>query len=407
MIDRVEYWIRFSVFNLLLVAAIGVVLRFKIAFEFPYLSQKHLQLGHSHFAFFGWITQALFTLLLHQLNNYSATPIWKKFRWLMFANVGFALILLFAFIFQGYSTLSVTALSLCFGTSFVFSWMYLGELRRSTLPITYKNWVKAGIGFNAFSAFGAFYLAYMFLAKDFEQHKYLAAVYFFLHFQYNGWFYFACMALLASQVHKHIPAYVPDKRVFVLFLSSCLPAYFLSVLWANIPLWLYLLVIAAALLQLLAWFLFIKSLGPFLSKFRAQTNRLGANLILLSALAFTVKLLLQLGSTIPAISKLAFGIRPIVIAYLHLVLLGVITVFILGFSISFGVIKLNKSVALFLGTFVFGILLNEFLLLLQGIGSFVYYFIPYSNQGLFFAALTMMLGLLGLWLILKLSARSG
>jgi len=99
---------------------------------------------------------------------------------------------------------------------------------------------------------------------------------------------------------------------------------------------------------------------------------------------------------------LAFGFRPIVIAYLHLVLLGVITVFILGFSFSFGAIKMDRVSTWFAAIFVAGIIINEFLLLLQGIGSFAYYFIPYSNQGLFMAALIMMLGLLGLWSRLKM-----
>jgi hypothetical protein len=38
----------------------------------------------------------------------------------------------------------------------------------------------------------------------------------------------------------------------------------------------------------------------------------------LSAIALSIKLLLQLGAVIPALSTWAFGLRPIVIGYLHL-----------------------------------------------------------------------------------------
>jgi len=174
------------------------------------------------------------------------------------------------------------------------------------------------------------------------------------------------------------------------------------VLWAKIPVWLYVIVVASAFVQLLAWYLFIRTIRPFFSKLKGHASRFGILLLIIAALACTVKLVLQLGSTIPVISKLAFGFRPIVIAYLHLVLLGVITVFILGFSFSFGAIKMDRVSTWFAAIFVAGIIINEFLLLLQGIGSFAYYFIPYSNQGLFMAALIMMLGLLGLWSRLKM-----
>ena len=52
-------------------------------------------------------------------------------------------------------------------------------------------------------------------------------------------------------------------------------------------------------------------------------------ILLFVGFALSAKFLLQLGSTIPALSQLGFGFRPIVIAYLHLVLLAVISLFLL------------------------------------------------------------------------------
>ena len=48
-------WLRISLFNLMLVAFLGMILRYKILFSLPFLDQKHLLHAHSHFAFSGWV----------------------------------------------------------------------------------------------------------------------------------------------------------------------------------------------------------------------------------------------------------------------------------------------------------------------------------------------------------------
>ena len=59
-----KFWLKFSLINLLIVAIIGVLMRYKIGFEFPYLNQKNLQLSHSNFAFSGWISQTIMVLMV-------------------------------------------------------------------------------------------------------------------------------------------------------------------------------------------------------------------------------------------------------------------------------------------------------------------------------------------------------
>ena len=50
---NLNHWIKISLFSLLVVALLGVLMRYKIAFELPYLAQKNIQHAHSHFAFAG------------------------------------------------------------------------------------------------------------------------------------------------------------------------------------------------------------------------------------------------------------------------------------------------------------------------------------------------------------------
>ena len=62
-------FLKISLFNLLIVASIGLVLRYKILYSLPFVDQKHLLHGHSHFAFAGWIAHTLMVLLIAFLSK--------------------------------------------------------------------------------------------------------------------------------------------------------------------------------------------------------------------------------------------------------------------------------------------------------------------------------------------------
>jgi hypothetical protein len=234
-------------------------------------------------------------------------------------------------------------------------------------------------------------------SRNFNENWYLAAVYFYLHFQYNGFFLFSCFGLALNALKDRYPQFPYSKNMFTLFFISAIPAYFLSVLWANIPLWLYLIVIVAAIVQLFGW---LKVLG-YLKQVKVKVSapdKLSLYVFLFVILAFTIKLFLQLGSTIPIIAKLAFGFRPIVIAYLHLVLLAIITVFLLVYSYVQNLLHRNVLSALGFVFFLSGVFFNEVVLAVQGIASFSYFIVPHVNETLFIVALLLSMGTLLLFL---------
>jgi len=117
-------------------------------------------------------------------------------------------------------------------------------------------------------------------------------------------------------------------------------------------------------------------------------------LFFLCAIAYTLKLMLQAASAIPSLSYLTYGFRPIVIGYLHLVLLGVVSLFITSYSINNNYIILNKTRKNGVIIFVAGIIINEIFLLLQGIGDLSYISIPYIDEELLAAAVILLLGLI-------------
>ena len=109
--------------------------------------------------------------------------------------------------------------------------------------------------------------------------------------------------------------------------------------------------------------------------------------------ALSLKFILQLGSTIPALSQLAFGFRPIVIAYLHLVLLAIISLFLLFYIYANQFLTFNKQIKNGIIIFSVGVLLNEIILAIQGIASFSYTLIPFVNEMLFGAAIILVSGI--------------
>jgi hypothetical protein len=387
-------WLQVSLLNLMLVAAIGVVLRYKIAFSLPWVDQKYLLHGHSHFAFAGWVTLALMSLLVQYLTENGRPHAFKKYRWLLYANLFTAYGMLVSFPLEGYALFSIIFSTLSIFVSYAFAVVYISDLKKLSYNNSTHSWFKSAIFFNALSSLGAFTLAFMLATQQINEHIYLASIYFFLHFQYNGWFFFACMGLLNYQLYK---AGINDtmlKKIFWLFFIACIPAYLLSALWLPLPSWIYWVVVIAALLQLYGWVMLVSQIKPFLPDVRKNLPPFSRAIFVLAALALSLKLILQALSVIPSLSTLVFGFRPIVIGYLHLVLLGVITLFILGYIISQQHILLNKIGYTGLAVFIAGVLLNEAILMIQGAGDIWYIAIPHTELLLLAAAIILFSGML-------------
>ncbi len=394
MQNSLHKWIRISILNLSIVAFLGVILRSKIVFSLPFLDQKHLLHSHSHFAFAGWITQLLMSLMVGYLYKKGLTDSFNKYKWLLLANLITAYGMLVAFIIEGYGLFSITFSTLSIFVSYSFAVKYWKDLNRIKSTSTSRHWFKAAVVFNAVSSLGAFALAFMMAKHIIHQNWYLSSVYFFLHFQYNGWFFFGCIGLLIDRLEFYQIRSNVYKAIFWIFFLACVPAYFLSTLWMHIPVWVYVIVVISAIAQVVGWFLLVRIMFTHLDILNKVTSLASKCLLSLAAFALSLKFLLQVGSTYPSLSTLAFGFRPIVIAYLHLVLLGAITIFLIGYMVSGDFVSMKKKSIIGICVFVFGIIFNEILLMAQGVAGLKYEGIPYINEMLLIAALIMFSGIL-------------
>nr|HMP31699.1 hypothetical protein [Saprospiraceae bacterium] len=248
------------------------------------------------------------------------------------------------------------------------------------------KYIKASLVFGLISCIGTFVLAYNMMTKNYDQTQYLASVYWYLHFQYNGWFLFSIFGLMHHLFERRDIILPFQNMIFWLLVLSCLPTYGLSVLWLKLPIVLYIFTVVAALVQWGAWLILGKNLLTFPSLW-SQYNSLNKLLLWVVGLAFTFKITLQLVSVHPALSQLAFGYRNIVIAYLHLCLLAITTVFLFAYGKINHMLHTTTLVDKSLKSIVFLIVTTEVILGVQGVLSLSYTNLPLFKEMMFGASL--------------------
>jgi hypothetical protein len=300
--------------------------------------------------------------------------------------------MLISFPIQGYGFVSILFSTLSVFASYYFAILFWKDLNRLSIRLAGDSWFKLALLGNFISSAGPFSLAYMMASHNMPQNWYLASIYFYLHFQYNIWFFFACMGLLSYRLAALGIDEIRLTRVFRCFALAALPTYFLSVLWWHIPVWLYIIVALAAVCQLAGWVQFLYIVKKETALLRNHIVSSSRILFIFFGLAVSIKLLLQTASVIPAISRMAFGFRPIVIGYLHLILLGIISIFLLAYCFTFRQIHINSGTKKGVILFVAGIIFNELLLMIQGVADLFETGVPGIQYWLLFAAALLLCG---------------
>ncbi|MFD1002690.1 hypothetical protein ACFQ21_25420 [Ohtaekwangia kribbensis] len=159
---------------------------------------------------------------------------------------------------------------------------------------------------------------------------YYFSIYYYLHFQYNGFFTFGIFSLFfklleSRQVAINKAGIIGAGRLMAI---ACVPAYFLSILWVQPGIVFNVIAGVAACIQVYAVVLFFKVLRSSYSVWYASLARASRLVLGIVLFCFGIKLLLQCISAFPEIAAMAYQLRPVVIAYLHLMLVGVITLFL-------------------------------------------------------------------------------
>jgi hypothetical protein len=361
--------LRFSFFNLFLVAVLGLMLRSYLLADFFPFDYRNLLHGHSHFAFGGWIQPVLVWLILKYmpfLANQISYHHWRNIVWLtLFSAYG----MLFSFPLEGYAAVSIT-----FSTIAVAAGIYLSaavwKASKKYNSQTAVRFLRTGLFFQLLSFAGPFAIGPLIAIGKAGSVLYFDAVYFYLHFQYNGWFLFAALAVLYVLLERQKPTKY-GKRVHQLFYLSTVPAYCLSMLWHQPNGVFFVIGGSAAMVQLAGMFYFIKDAAVPVRKRKSFISRM----LFLAGSAFVLKLLLQAMSALPFIASLAYVQRNFIIAYLHLVLLGCFSILFFALVLQ----KCNIHNHLFRWGFVaffVAFITTEVLLVSQALTVTLHFYIP-------------------------------
>ena len=386
-----SFWLKLCFFNFFVVSVVGVMMRYNMAFSLPGFTHKFMQESHSHFAFYGWVSASIYLFVTKYLSEISAKLNLKKYQYLMTANQIGSYGMLFTFLYGGYFWLSIVFSSIALFTGFAYFIFLLIDTKSNKNPEI--MWLKSGAFFATFSAIGIFGLAYFSSKKEEFDVLFRASTYFYLHYQYNGFFIFSCIGLLLISLKKlgiEIEEKL-NKTIFYLLFFGCFLGYGLSILWIEMNPIFYGFFILISIVQLFGAILFLNWIRK-MDLFNNQ-NFIQKLLISVFGFAFILKFLLQGLSAIPALGVFAFSNINIVIAYLHLVLLMGISLFLIWKILQLVEIEFNKLLKFSILLLVFGIVCNEIVLALSGIFSIFY--IPFlsAKYWLLFVSVVIMISI--------------
>lgn len=385
-------WILICFINFFIASLMGLCLRWMYVSPMEGINFQYLMHGHSHVAMLGWVYLMLYCLIFYFFvpKEKQQKPIYNRLFWVtQLAVVG----MMVDFPAQGYAFVSILFSTLHIFCSYFFC--YLIKRDSCTSTFAEKKMLHTALFFMIFSTLGVWCLgpAVGLLGK--ASPFYQIAIQFFLHFQFNGWFLFAILALFFKQAKLIIEA--KKFRLFYnLFVASTLLTLALPVSWyLSNPIF-YWLNALGVVLQLYAAVLFIAFIRPRFQSFFGSLPTITKTVYGFALFSLALKVIIQLVVLVPELAQVSHQIRNFVIGYIHLTMLGIITGFLFGFALQNDFLNPQSHIQkLGIVIFLVGFVTTEILLFLQGIWFFFGKgVLPNYYQNLFLSSIFLPAGLL-------------
>ena len=325
----------------LLAALLGVLLRTFMVMPIP-VNYRFIVHTHSHIALLGWVYMALTTVLYHLF--LSGEGVGKKYKRIFWFTQLSLLGMLFSFPFQGYALFSITFSTLFLLASYWFAAFFMKHTPKPLKDSYAYKCLRMALWFMIGSSIGPWAMGPIMTLLGPESVWYRLAIYFYLHFLYNGWMILALTGLFFYVLEQR-QIKISQRAFNSFFLYTVLGiilSLFLSVLWTKPMIIFYVLGGLGALLQLIGFFVLFRVCLDNRSLMKTAFSKPHYSMLLLIALLLTVKMVLQLFSTFPYFANLAATVLDFTIGYLHWTFLGVITIGIFFFLDYFGLIKLTR-----------------------------------------------------------------
>ena len=335
-------------------------------FSLPGGNYQFLLHAHSHFAFAGWMFFSISLLIIHSLFGISPPPAYKTV--LLLTQIS-ALGMLLSFSFYGYHPLSISFSTLFILVSYRFAYLIYknGALKKKLNEVS-RNLIYGSLLFVCLSSAGPFALGPIAAAGLKNTPLYQDAIYFYLHFQMNGFMLLASLGLFASAYLNGVNHAAVRPWLYT-FIISVVPTFLIFTLWAEPPAWVWIAASASTALNLASWIrlcLYYRHVWgrcPFLVR--------------AAFAAISIKVLLQVSLCVPAVGQWVFQDRNLIVGYVHLLTLGCIMPLILDQFIKKGFFAADKNLAGLNILFVLSVAAYLLALFLQPLLSLLQIVIPH------------------------------
>ncbi|HMQ75963.1 MAG TPA: hypothetical protein PKE21_08295 [Flavobacteriales bacterium] len=361
--DHTRHWYRIALADLLVAALIGCVLRAIYLVEIPFVRFKPLLHAHSHVALLGWVFIGLMVFLLDDAPDARTL---RRRRVLLWCVQAMVLGMLFSFPVQGYGPVSITASAL----HMIMSYLMVREAWTAT-----RGWSAAGsrmlarlalAGF-VLSTIGVWAIAPLLAAGLFGTEAYYWSIQFFLHFQFNGWAWFAALALWSRWAEQQGSPTPLDPFTVRLWVVSTVLSFALAIAWSERHWTIIAVNSAAVLLQLWAGWRTGSAVRRAQALLMDRAPLWAWRCVTYALVVMGIKVLMQAVVAFPPVAIMAFTIRNYVIGFIHLNMLGAITLMLFAMALLRGWFTSTAvPVRIGLSLFTSGLVLTEALLFLQG-----------------------------------------
>ena len=367
---NIKKYINVTLILFLITSIFSLILRYiplsegNIEWNYQYILQTH-----SHLAFLGWVYNCIFLLTVKQYPN-----LFQKTKILNFdlLFIIFKICILFisvGLMIWGYKVLAITFLSLHSLFTIIFA-VKFNRYADENKPGTYL--LKLAFIMMGVSYVGTLLLGPLSAMGLKGSNYYYSAIYFYMHFQYNGFFLFAVIGLLLNFWKQiNINVLITKKQINLLLLSVIL-TYSISILFAKIHFIISIIAVLSSLFQIyIVLNIYLQNKDKFKLRFQDLQSKL---IIYLVLLLFISKLIAQVVS--PLLPDSIASNRNIIIVFLHLNFLGIITPLLLYFIDVYFV----KSVIFrnFILVYTSAIILNEISIILSQFNILSQYELYYS-----------------------------
>lgn len=346
-----------------MIACLGLSLRLFAVIDIP-ANYRFLVHTHSHIALLGWVYTAIISLLMFLFcREKLVSKAYRRIFWFtQFTIVG----MLFTFPFTGYALFSIIFSTLFLIASYFFAWFFFKSTPAEKKSRNSYKLIRLAIWYMIISTIGPWSLGYIITAFGNGSAWYRNAIYFYLHFQYNGWFLVAITGIFLYLLEQK--AFPMSRKLFQPFYyllnAGVLLSFLLSVLWMKPSGIYYVLAGAGGLMEILAFILlFLHMMKKKVSEFFPPSTLF---YLKIAGVLLVGKLFAQFAGAFPFIANVVTVNLDLVISYLHWIFLGIISLTLLAFLDHNRLLKFGT---LSFVIFISGFILTEFLITYRGLSA--------------------------------------